>query len=92
MEAVTIIPQEEFKAIRQQIDRIESAQAKVFSQANANEFFTPEEAAKILKISTKTLSNWRERNLIEFFQVGANIRFTKAQIQNFIEKNSLKSK
>ena len=60
-----------------QLQRLEASLQKVFSEANQNEFLTPEETAKLLKISLKTLANWRERNLIEFFQVGSNIRFTK---------------
>lgn len=75
-----------------QLQRLENSLNKVYSEANSNEFFTPEETAKLLKISIKTLSNWRERNLISFFQVGSNVRFTKAQIEEFTNRNSLKTK
>lgn len=74
-----------------QLQRLENSLKKVYSEANEKEYFTPEETAKLLKISVKTLSNWRERNLISFFQVGSNIRFTKAQIEEFTSRNSLKA-
>lgn len=74
------------------LERLETLTKKVYSEAEKNEFFTPEETAKLLKVSIKTLSNWRERNLISFFQVGSNVRFTKAQIEEFTSRNSLKTK
>lgn len=75
-----------------QLQRLEMSLNKIYSEANNNEFFTPEETAKILKVSIKTLSNWREKELISFFQVGSNVRFTKEQIEEFIKNNSLKAK
>jgi excisionase family DNA binding protein len=74
------------------LDRLESSTQKVFALANSNEIFTPNEVCKLLKISLKTLSNWRDSRKIEFVQVGLNVRFTKQQIEDFITRNSLKIK
>ena len=74
------------------LERIETAISRIYQVANSTETFTPEETSKILKVSIKTLSNWRERNLISFFQIGSNVRFTKSQIDDFINRNSLKIK
>lgn len=86
-----VISSDDWKKHEIKLDRLETSLLKVFSQANKSEYFTPDETAKILKVSPKTLSNWRERGIISFFQVGANIRFTKEQIEEFTKKNSLKS-
>jgi excisionase family DNA binding protein len=87
-----VLNSQDWNTHQAKLDRIENTFLKVLSQANNSEFFTPEETAKILKVSTKTLSNWREKELISFFQVGSNVRFTKEQIEEFIQKNSLKAK
>lgn len=87
-----IISANDWNTHNSKLERLENSLSKIFSQANKSEFLTPEETAKLLKVSIKTLSNWRERNLISFFQVGSNIRFTKEQIEDFIQRNSLNSK
>ncbi len=87
-----IISANDWHSHNAKLERLENSIDKFYSQANENEFFTPEETAKLLKISVKTLSNWRERNLISFFQVGSNVRFTKVQIEEFVNRNSLKIK
>ncbi len=74
------------------LERLESSVNKVFSQANSNEIFTPSETCKILKTCEKTLANLRKSRRIEFFQFGSNVRFSKAQIEDFISRNSLKIK
>lgn len=87
-----VISTNDWNTHNSKLERLENSLAKFFSQANNSEFFTPEETAKILKVSIKTLSNWREKELISFFQVGSNVRFTKEQIEEFIKNNSLKAK
>jgi excisionase family DNA binding protein len=74
------------------LDRLELSTQKVFALANSNEVFTPNEVAKLLKISLKTLSNWRESRKIEFVQVGLNVSFTKQQTEDFVARNLLKIK
>lgn len=87
-----IISTSDWNSYNNKIECLQNSISILYSQANKTDFFTPSEAAKILKVSLKTLSNWRERGLISFFQVGSNVRFSKKQIEEFVEKNSLKIK
>ena len=54
-------------------------------------FNTKELAAK-LKVSTKTINNWRDARLIEFCKVQNTVLFTETAVKEFLIKHSIKSK
>ena len=54
--------------------------------------YTTKELSQKLKVSTKTINNWREARLIEFCKVQNTVLFTEAAIKDFLSKHSIKSK
>lgn len=50
------------------------------------------EVCEILGISSKTLQNYRMKNLISFSAVGKVIWYTQADVEEFLEKNRIKAR
>ncbi len=56
---------------------------------NAEQLFTKEETAKILKVSVRTISNYiRERKLIPTYHT-RGVRFTQKEIDRYIRENTI---
>ncbi|GAB3984199.1 hypothetical protein GCM10028806_58790 [Spirosoma terrae] len=43
-----------------------------------------------MKVSSRTLQNWRDRGLIEFSQIGHKIYYTDKAVGKFLEDNKVK--
>ena len=50
-----------------------------------SDYFTTDEVCKYLKISQRTLQRYRDKGRIRYYQVGRIIRYSKKDIQNWIE-------
>lgn len=48
------------------------------------------ELADRLKVSTKTIQNWREQRLIEYSQVNNKIFYTGKSVEEFLASHSIK--
>ncbi|MFT5090238.1 MAG: excisionase family DNA binding protein [Candidatus Latescibacterota bacterium] len=53
---------------------------------------TPEEAAKMLRISKSYLYELKSRNRIPYIKVGASLRFRPQDLQSFVEKLAIESR
>lgn len=51
--------------------------------------FTTDEVAAILKCTTRTLQNLRDRGEISFIRVGRLIRFTQEQVHEYLERQKI---
>lgn len=54
--------------------------------------FTTKELACKLRVSCKTISNWREQRLIEFCKVNGTILYTEKAVAEFLAAHSIKRK
>lgn len=54
--------------------------------------YTTKELADKLKVSTKTLNNWRESRLIEYCRIHGVILFTDAAVSDFLANHTIKRK
>ena len=52
---------------------------------HGSDYFTTDEICKCLKISRRTLQRYRDKGKIRYYQVGRIIRYSKKDIQNWIE-------
>jgi len=52
--------------------------------------FTSKELAEKLKVSTKTLNNWRETRLIEYSKVNNTILYTEKAVIEFLATHTIK--
>jgi ADP-dependent phosphofructokinase/glucokinase len=54
--------------------------------------YNTKELSEKLKVSTKTINNWREQRLIEFCKVHNTILFTEKAVLEFLSNHSIKRK
>ncbi len=57
-----------------------------------NEYINTDEAAKLLKVTTRTLQNWRDQRSISFIQIGSKILFKKTDVEDFLMGHHIKRK
>jgi len=60
--------------------------------AAAKSVYTTKELANKLKVSTKTINNWREARLIEYCKIHGVILFTEAAVSEFLANHTIKRK
>lgn len=84
------IPESQFTELMAKIDRLEQNQNRIFEIASENTLYSSEEVQKILGVSQKTLQIYRDRNLIEFIQIGSLVRYKKKAVEEFMEKHTWK--
>ena len=64
------------------------AQLKVGSNQNPEDiFFDNQEMMKLMKISKRTLQEWRDTNYIGFSQLGNKMYYTLADVQKLLKAN-----
>lgn len=57
----------------------------------SHELKTPEEAAKVLKVSVRTLAKWRctDEVKIPYIKVGRSVRYKLSDLDKYIEQNTV---
>ncbi|MFC5271383.1 helix-turn-helix domain-containing protein [Adhaeribacter terreus] len=60
-------------------------------QEKPNEWLDNQHLMKQLKVSKRTLQNWRDQGLISFSQIGSKIYYNQKDIDTFLEKHINKS-
>lgn len=53
------------------------------------EIYTTHEVATLLKCTTRTLQNLRDRGEISFIRVGRLVRFTQEQIADYLKRQNV---
>ena len=54
--------------------------------------YTTEEVAKMFKVSTRTIQNWRDNGQINFNQINSVIVYRKSDIDELLEQSYVKGK
>ena len=55
----------------------------------ANQLLTATEVAAILKVTVRTVMNYKAKKLIPYYQVGRVLRFKEGDVQAHIEQNTI---
>lgn len=76
-----------FLKIIERLDRIESEVRSLRNDRITNRWLNSKEVLTILKVSPKTLQNYRDRRLIPFSQVGNKIFYPLNGIEEFLNRN-----
>jgi excisionase family DNA binding protein len=58
---------------------------------DGSEYLTVKQAAALLQVKARTLYDWVARDLIPYKRIGDLLRFSRAELIEWIEKNSLHS-
>jgi excisionase family DNA binding protein len=88
---IDIITAKDFQSLEEKINELVAGN-------RANEIkglgivYTTKELSDRLKVSTKTINNWREDRLIEFCKVRNTILFTEKAVLEFLASHSIKRK
>ncbi len=56
-------------------------------QKEANQLLTVAEVAKILKVTVRTVMNYKAQGLLPYYQVGRVLRFRQSDLDKHIEMN-----
>jgi len=60
----------------------------ISSLRQAEELIDTRELARRLKVSTKTIRNWRQQNVIPFFQIKRAVRFDWDEVTQVLYQNN----
>lgn len=91
MEVITI----HTEAYQNLISKIETlAESLKQSQKKEKEekLYDNDHVQKLLNVSSRTLQSYRDRNLIDFFQIGNKIYYKSEHIQAFLSAHHIKSR
>lgn len=76
------------------VDKINDLAAILDAQGakGLDKVYNTKELAQKLKVSTKTINNWREDRLIEFCKMNNVVLFTEKAVLEFLASHSIKRK
>ena len=49
-------------------------------------YLRPDQAAQLLQISRRNLSNWQRRHVIGFYRIGRTVMFKRTDIESALER------
>ena len=82
MQQLTVPTQEEFSALCEEVEKLQSKIDRLAIQKEASELLTTKEAAAYLKVTTTTIRNYAEKGIITPLRIGErNIRFEREDIK-----------
>lgn len=55
-----------------------------------NDWLTQEETKEVLRVSSRTLQNYRDKGAISFSKVGRKIRYKKVDVESLLQKHYVK--
>ena len=88
-----LLQEDEFNKILQEFQEIKSLlKATQKNQAQIEKLLTVKEVAQILKITTRSLQNWRDQKLISFIQIGSKVLFRTSDVEDFLMSHHINKK
>lgn len=87
---VEFITKEDLAQLNQKIDALNGLVTSLLKKEVNKKYYTNEELANALNVSTKTLQNWRNEGAIEFTQKGSNIIYTQDNVDDFLTKHRVR--
>ena len=87
-----IVDAKDIEQIKTGIDTLNEMVQQLLSDRleNADTYLTSEEASKLLKISKRTLFQWRDAGVLKSSQIGRKVYFKNKDVQDLIERNTLR--
>ena len=86
---IEIVTKQDIQAIEQKLNSVVNLiQAQRYQ--GLVKVYTTKELSERLKVSTKTLNNWREDRLIEYSKVHNTILYTEKAVVDFLAQHTIK--
>lgn len=76
-----------FERLKQSIKELFERSKKLDPSNLKEEWWTNQEVCLLLKISLRTLQNYRDKGIIPYSQIGHKCYYKVKDIEHFIEKN-----
>lgn len=89
MQTFILLPEVEFQQINSKLDRLLSNKNTPLNVAQTM-WLSNEEAMQFLHVSKSTLQTYRNRGYIKFSKVGRKIRYSRTDLQQFLESTKIK--
>lgn len=81
-----LITRTDLKPVIEELSRL-SKISEYLLQAEDCKVYNNDDLAKLLKVSKRTIQNWRNEGLIDFIQIGSKIYYTAAAVQLMLDEN-----
>lgn len=82
----------EFKKLeegqKQILQRVEGMQKNV---SKTKEIYTIDDLAKMFKVTSRTIYNWKEQGILSFVQIGSKTYITGGQIEELLSNHMVKT-
>lgn len=85
---VELITKDDLQAVEAKLDQM--LQLAQSADSGGNKIYTTQELADALKVSSKTIQNWRDQRLIEYSQINNKIFYTNKAVNDFLAHHSIK--
>ncbi len=89
MQSFLLVPESEFQKINSKLDRLLSNKEAPLSAAQIM-WLSNEEAMQFLHVSKSTMQTYRNRGYLKFSKVGRKIRYSRTDLQQFLESTKIK--
>lgn len=76
-----------FAALDRMLDGLERMAKECKPVLNGERYLTDKEVSEWLKVSRRTLQEWRYNGIIGYVQIGSKILFRQSDIQKLLEKH-----
>jgi len=80
-----------FDSIDRMLDRIEMLAKKAKPPLNGERFLTDQELSQRLKISRRTLQEYRNEGKIPYYHIGAKVLYKESDIEKMLKENYRKA-
>lgn len=80
-----------FRSLDRMLDKIESAMTDYKPMLNGERFLTDVQVAERLKVSRRTLQEYRTEGRIPYIQFGGKTLYRESDIQKILDKNYRKA-
>lgn len=80
-----------FGSLDRMLDKIETALAGCKPTLNGERFLTDQEVSDRLKVSRRTLQDYRTTGKIPYIQLGGKVLYRESDIQKLLEENYRKA-
>ena len=81
-----------FEALQQILSSLESAFENCKPSLNGEKYLTDKEVSEKLKVSRRTLQDYRNQGRIAYIQLGGKILYKESEVLKWLEQNSPDSK
>jgi hypothetical protein len=85
MEQIYVIPQKEIYQILEKLEGLQTSLQKKEEQQLHDRWLDNEQLMTLLKVSKRTLQNWRDCGLIAFSQIGHKIYYQYSEVEAMLQ-------